>query len=391
VKSNHHAGDNYLIKLTFIITGLNIGGAEMMLLKLIEGLSSEFVVQVISLTNLGPIGQRIQSLGVPVLALGMSRGVASPVAFFRLVKTLKDSQPDIVHTWMYHSDLLGGLAARIAHVPIIIWNVRHSNFSRQGTKFTTRFIIRACSKLSGIIPEVIQYCSTKARDVHLELGYCVEKSVVIPNGFDLQRFRPNFLAYESIRQELGVPTSALLIGMIARFNPQKNHIGFLKAAAALHSLGYDAHFLLAGRDVDSDNSVLMEMLRQARIQSIIHLLGPRDDIPDLMASLDVFVLPSSEGEAFPNVVGEAMACEVPCVVTDVGDAAYIVGSTGKVVRVNDTQQLSQAMSEFLVLSQVERKRLGSLARQRIMELFDITKVIQQYQWLYKNLFSSARG
>lgn len=374
-----------MINLTLIITGLNTGGAEMMLLKMLERLSStKFSPRVISLTDIGSIGQRIQSLGIPVTALGMQRGIPDPLALLRLVDILQRSKPDIVHTWMYHADLLGGIAARIAGIPAIIWNIRHSDLSKEKNKATTLWVARLCARLSHIIPNCIQCCSIVARDVHIKLGYAANKFTVTPNGFDLENFQPNPQARESVRQELRISADTLLVGLIARFDPQKNHTGFFEAAGYLHQKRPDVHFLLAGRNINTSNEVLMKAIHKAKVNHVTHLLGFREDIPRLMASLDLLAS-SSHGEGFPNVLGEAMACEVPCVVTDVGDSAYIVGNTGKFVASNDMIGLAKALETLLQLSTKERSQLGQQARLRIAENFEINEVVNLYQSLYEKL------
>lgn len=379
------------MNITIIITGLNTGGAEVMLLKLLERLSPRFSVQVVSLTSTGPIGQRIESLGIPVTALEMPRGVPNPVALLRLLRLLCHHKPDIVHTWMYHADLVGGLAARLARVPLVIWNIRHSDLSKEKTKFTTRLVATLCARLSQTIPDCIQCCSTVARDIHTALGYASNKFIVTPNGFDLKRFQPNLQARKSVRQELEIDADKTLVGLIARFDPQKNHSGFFEAIGHLHQKKPDVHFLLAGHRIDNANDELIEAIHKAKVSHVTHLLGLRNDIPRLMASLDVLVSASTYGEGFPNVLGEAMACGVPCVATDVGDSAYIVEDTGKVVAPDDTVGLSVALDDLLSLPVAERAMLGQRARLRIAQNFEINQVVSLYQSLYEKLYSGREA
>lgn len=371
------------IKVAFIITGLNTGGAEMMLLKLLERLSPEFVPKVISLTDIGVIGQSIQSLGIPVFSLGTNRKVPNPLALVQAVRLLKRIQPDIIHTWMYHADFVGGLAARIAGVSRLIWNIRCSELSI-GTKLTTRLLVKVCARLSQTVPHRIQCCSLVARDVHISLGYDKKKFIVTPNGFDLSRFKPHPPARDSVRQELGISYDAPLVGIIARFHPQKNHVGFLEAAGHLHRKRPNVHFLMAGTDIDKHNLILQETIDKANVRNVTHLLGPRQDINLIMSSLDILAS-SSYGEAFPNVLGEAMACGVPCVVTDVGDSAYIVGSTGKVVAPGDMIGLAEAMDSLLSLSSFDRAKLGEKARCRIEENFEISHIVGLYESMYREV------
>ena len=373
---------NSQIKLTIIITGLNTGGAEMMLLKLLERLSSKFSIEVISLTEVGVIGEKIQQLGLSVTALKIRQIIPNPSRLFQLVQILRKTKPDIVHTWMYHADFLGGIAARLAGIPIIIWNIRNSGLSKQKTKLTTRVIVNICAKLSYLIPNYIQCCSQVAQKTHQVIGYDTSKFIITPNGFDLDRFQPDFKMRISVREELGLNSKTKLVGLIGRFDPQKNHLGFFSTASYLHQKFTDIHFILAGQEVDESNKEITATVKKYNLQSCTHLLGRREDIPRLMAALDVLCSASSYGEAFPNVIGEAMACGVPCVVTDVGDSAYITGNTGKVVSPDDMISLAQSVELLLNLSSSEKQILSQQARQRVAENFEITEIVQQYESLY---------
>lgn len=374
------------MKVVQIITGLSTGGAEMMLLKLLERLDPvRFSPQVISLTSLGEIGPRIQALGITVEALGMRSGrLPNPITFARLVQRLKALKPDVVQTWMYHADLVGGLAARLAGVPAIAWNVRHSNLSRDMNKWTTRAVVHFCAKISRWTPDRIVCNSQTSRSIHIDTGYHPDRFVVLPNGFNLNRFCPDPSARATVRQELGIPEMTPLIGLIARFDSQKNHRGFLEAAGQLHLQWRDVHFLLVGAGVDQSNPAIREWVERYGVDEITHLLGLRQDIPRLTAALDI-ASSSSYGEAFPNVIGEAMACGVPCVVTDVGDSAYIVGDTGQVVAPGDMTGLAVAWAQLLAMPDTERQALGERARARIVEHFEIGAVVKRYEAFYEEL------
>jgi glycosyltransferase involved in cell wall biosynthesis len=375
--------------VALIITGLSTGGAEMMFFKVLERLDAWFAPHVISLTTLGEIGSHIQMLGIPVEALGMQPGVPSPLSFSRLVERLKTLKPDVVHTWMYHADLFGGLAARLARVPVVAWGIRNSNLDRDKTKLSTRVVANACARLSRWVPDRILSCSEMARQVHVHLGYAADKMAVIPNGFDLARFQPDALRRSAIRVGLGVGDDVLLVGLIGRFDPQKNHAGFFEAAGYLHRRLPTVHFVLAGKGIDEGNHALMRMIETAGVGHMTHLLGLRSDIPHLMAALDVLAS-SSYGEAFPNVLGEAMASGVPCVVTDVGDSAYIVGDTGRVVLPGNMAGLAAAIEDLLMLPAAARAVLGERARARVAEHFEIGRVVQQYERFYDDLIGIGR-
>lgn len=373
------------MRVLYIITGLGTGGAEAMLLKLLERLDREnYTPMVISLTTMGEIGPRIAALGIQVRALGMTPGFPSPSSFLGLIRLIKQFKPDIVHTWLYHADLLGGVAARLAGAPAIAWNLRNSNLDRDKTRWGTRLVVRVCAAISHWVPKQILSCSEAARRVHVKLGYSARKMVVIPNGFDLARFRSDAESRLIVRKELKLPDDAKLVGLIARYDPQKNHLGFVEAAVAIHMAMPEVHFVLAGSGVDASNVALKSLIDAHGLADRMHLLGRRDDIPHLMAALDVLAS-SSYGEAFPNVLGEAMASGVPCVVTDVGDSAEIVGETGRVVQSGDMQGLAQHIVELLCLPTEEKRDLGFKARARVDASYEIGFVTRRYEAFYEQL------
>lgn len=373
------------LALTLVITNLATGGAEMMLLKLLQNIDrSRFTPTVVSLVGLGEIGPRIQALGIPVHALGMSRSMPNPLAMLKLVKLLRQLQPDVVHTWMYHADLLGGLAARLAGCDRVIWAIRQSNLSDAVNKRSTLWVVKVCALLSRRVPSQIISCSQRAKEVHTAVGYAADKLHLIPNGFDLDRFVPDAAARAAVRSELGLAADASLVGLVARFDSQKNHFGFIEAAAQVHAQLPDVHFVLAGTDVDGANAALNAAIAAQGLQAHMHLLGRRDDVPRLMASFDVLAS-SSHGEAFPNVLGEAMACGVPCVVTDVGDSADIVGTTGRVVAAGDMAGLAQGLVDVLRLPPEQKAQLGTQARARVAANYEIGHVTRLYEAFYERV------
>lgn len=369
-------------KILFIITGLSVGGAEMMLLKLLQQLERDvFSPVVISLTSCGEIGRKLLTMGIPVLSLDMKLGFKVFFKLYHLKCLVKSINPDIVHTWMYHADLIGGVCARFAGVNKILWSVRHSEISFKYNNKITMLLVRLCAVLSYIVPQKILFCSNTSLCNHVRIGYQRAKSFVIPNGFDLARFDINLSMRQSVRAELNLTPDVQLVGLIARDNPQKNHSGFISAAKQIHLVLPDVHFLLVGNNIDINNTRIVRQVVDAGLANRMHLLGRRDDIPRLMASLDILAS-SSIGEAFPNVLGEAMASGVPCVVTDVGDSADIVGETGRVVPAGDMSGLARNICELLSLPSVKRQALGAQARERVYQHYELKMIVQQYEGTY---------
>ncbi len=370
------------IRLTHIIMDLEIGGAQVTLLKLLSTLDRrQFDLSVISLTDVGSIGAKIADLGIPVHAVGMRPGKITPVDFVRLFRQIKALKPHLVQTWLYHSDLIGGLAARLAGVPVV-WNVRSSYTARP--KRSTLAVRRCCALLSGWAPSKIVTCALVAERVHVALGYQKAKMVVIPNGYDTDLYKPDASARESVRRDLGIPADAPVIGCVARFHPQKDHRTFLEACVLVRREIPECRYVLCGGDVTMENPELAAWVDELGLGDRVHLMGPRDDTPRLYAAMDVLAL-SSLTEAFPNAVAEAMSCGVPCAVTDVGDAAYIVGKTGVVVPPGDSRALAAACIQILNMQPEDRAMLGTETRKRVRDDFSLHAITARYETLYQEL------
>lgn len=355
-----------------------------MLLKLLGNIDrKKFDILLVSLRSGGELRPAFESIHVPVHELGIGSGRSVWAALSRLRCLMNAYKPDVVHTWMYHADLIGGGMARLLGFRNIIWGLRQSNFGHGGHhKRSTLLVVKLCALLSGWIPKVISSCSEEACRVHRALGYKRDHFVVIPNGFDLTNFQPVPHAKESLRRLCGFPSSFRLIGMVGRFHEQKNFPGFIEAARIVAKRYPDVGFVMVGKNVERSNFRLTQWIGSTGFGARFVLLGLRKDMPDIMAGLDLLVLPSVYGEAFPNVVGEAMACGVPCVVTDVGDAAYIVGNSGWVAESFSAADIAARMDAFLQLPGQRSIRLGKAARRRVSELFEIRAVVNQYEKLY---------
>jgi glycosyltransferase involved in cell wall biosynthesis len=245
------------------------------------------------------------------------------------------------------------------------------------------------SWLSPCLAERIVCCSLVSYKFHLVLGYAAEKLLYIPNGFDTERFRPDPASRVSVRSELGLPPETRLIGYVARYDPQKDHDTFLAAARKLAATDPDTHFVLCGSEITPHNTDLVAAIRRHGIADRCHLLGMREDMPRITASLDLATTASAYGEAFPLVIGEAMACGVPCVVTEVGDSPLIVGETGAAIPPRDPDALSDGWRRLLSLSAEARKVMGERARTRIIEDFSLRQTTRAYEDLYMSVVSAA--
>lgn len=365
-------------RVLIVITGLKIGGAEHFLQRLVDGFSPAIRPLVVSLSGLGPVADMIRASGGRVESVGEQGrlSVRSLVCLFRL---MRDYRPDIVFTWLYHGCLIGSVIARLAGVRRIVWNVRNTVIPRGAVRWRTTLVSRMCVPLSRVLPCLIVCCSERAAAAHQQLGYPAKRFVVIPNGFDTERFSPVDGARSAVCRQLGIDPEYPLIGRVGRDDPQKDNDNFLRCCAMLAVRYPTARFLMAGQGMDSTNRSLCERIEQLNLQDQVLLLGQRtDDVPQLMSALDVMVS-SSLAEGFPNVIGEAMACAVPCAVTDVGDSALIVGPCGEVVPPGAPEALADAVSKILSLAGTERLELGARARERIVSEFGLAKSVARYE------------
>lgn len=376
-----------MTRVTHLITDLGIGGTEMVLYRLLSHMDRcRFDNQVVSLTTSGPVGDRIERLGVPVHTLAMRPGLPAPGALLRLVGMLRVRPPHVLQTWLYHADFVGLLAGKMTR-PAVVWNVRCSGLNQRDYSRAFGWLLKVLAMTSPL-PDAIVVNSRAGKLASETLGYRPRRWELIPNGFDLGTFRPNRAARRSKRQELGVSQETPLVGYVARFDPMKDHANFLRAAALLHRQRQDVHFALVGHGVDWSNAALARPIRDGGLQGHFHLLGERSDIAELTAALDVATC-ASYTEAFPNVLGEAMACGVPCVTTDVGDCAEVVGDTGVVVPPRDPVALANGWARILGMDQRERQELGLQAHERIRSSFDIAQMTRRYEALYESLADRA--
>lgn len=380
------------MKLIHIITGLPYGGAQTSLYNLLANSKNPISNNiVISLMDVGVMGESIQRLGVPVHAVRMQPGLPSPVAITRLLHIAKTvDPPDIVMGWEYHGILSASfLKFWLFRSLPLIWNIRHTPYRIQDEKRITSLIIRMEAKYSNQ-PSNIIYNSFTSRDRHQDLGFSPDNGMVIPNGFDTSTYHPSPEHYISVRKELNLNPKTILIGLIARYHPMKDHACFLKSASILARKYSNIHFLLVGEGIDHNNQDLVTIIRNLNIENLVHLLGERTDMSRLSAALDIATNSSAWGEGFSNAIGEAMACGVPCVVTDIGDSARIVGNTGLVVKPRDTSSLAEAWSKILSLPADQQQHLGFLARHRIIENYSLQKMISAYEELYTNIVDLSK-
>jgi glycosyltransferase involved in cell wall biosynthesis len=377
-----------MARIMHVITSLTTGGAEMMLLKLLSATNGRHAQAVVSLMDEGATGAHIANLGVPVRSLGMRRAAPNPLRALSIRFFARQFDPDLILGWMYHGNLMASLAGLSSRKETpVLWGIRSSLYDLALERRLTGAVIRLGALLSRR-PVAIIYNSRTSAQQHEALGYCLARQVVIPNGFDCQMFCPDQEARGQVRSELGVGENAILVGLVARYHPMKDHPGFLRAAALVAEAHPSVRFVLIGRGL-KEQPALLALITELRMQDRFFLLGERHDIPRLTAALDVACSASAWGEGFSNAIGEAMACGVPCVVTDVGDSAYIVGGTGACVPPRHPEALAQAILQLISAGPEGRRQLGTAARRRIQDKFSLPAVVRQYEDLYSEHLTPA--
>lgn len=373
------SGKNHILH---VITGLANGGAEAVLHRLCST-DKQHAHTVISLMDAGYYGPKLEAQGIRVHTLEMPRGSVTASGLFKLWRLIREERPDLVQTWMYHADLLGGIVARLAGIRPVVWGVHHTVLERGKSSRVTMLVAWILARLSPWIPRQIALCAEKSARVHAALGYDSAKMVVIANGYDLRNFVRSEQGRAALRAEWGVDDAIPLLGMVSRYDPQKDHANLIAALGQLKRSGLQFQCLLVGPGMTADNVELMGLIEQAGLRDVVKLTGSRGDIPAVMSALDLHLL-SSSAEAFPNVLAEAMACGTPSVTTDVGDASLIVGDTGWVVPPGNSAALADAIRLALDARNseewVNRQRA---ARRRVEENFSVEHMVAGYHAVWQ--------
>jgi glycosyltransferase involved in cell wall biosynthesis len=373
-------------KIVHVITGLEDGGAEGVLYRLLKYSNSSYDYFVISLTSKGKYGDLIEGLGVKIFCLNMARGTINVSSIIKLYRLIKKNKPDVVQTWMHHADLLGGLVAYFAGVKQIYWNLRTAELHSKKTKLLTRIVVLLCSMLSYIIPTKIVSCSSRAIQVFKNAGYA-DKFILIPNGFDTNKFSWDEYERKKIREEWLVKKNDFVIGMVARFDPQKDHENLLNSILLLQKKIPNFKCILIGKNISQSNPDLVNMINKNNLNNIVLLFGQQMNIAKIMNGLDLHVLSSLYGEGFPNVLAESMSCGTPCIATNVGDAAEIVGELGWIVEPSDSLSLSDSIFKAYTIKKTDPDSWTFLRKKcqlKVKDKYDLRTMYKGYSSLWSN-------
>jgi len=369
-----------------LITSLDTGGAERSLVNLVTAMNrDEFENEVITLLKPGSMAQALAQAGIPVTSMDIGRYRLNPAALLSLIRYLRRKKPAILQTWLYRADFFGSVAGLFAKPDHLVWNVRSSQINRPGIGRSTRYLARLLAMLSGR-PDAIIVNSHDGQRYHERIGYRPKQWVNIANGVDLQRFRPRRDERATLRTRLGVPADAAAIGLVARDHPMKDIDTFLRAASRFQREHDNARFVLCGDGLGPGNSTLTKLVRALDLDRNIVLLGRRSDIELIYPAFDLLTLCSIAGESFPNVLCEAMACDVPCVATDIGDSAEIIGDCGLIVPERDPEALTRAWHTLL---EKPSQPGTETSRSRIAARYSLERMCAQYESFYRSLMQKS--
>jgi glycosyltransferase involved in cell wall biosynthesis len=371
------------MRLIHIITSLETGGAQSVLFQLLRQFQNMGVIQtVISLKPNGGLEEQIKGLNIPIHECQFR-----PFNFLQqranLKKVIIEFKPDIIQSWLYHADFMT-IFLRDKNKTPIFWGIHHTYETQSRIKFSTRMIIKVNSLFSNNVPQKIICCSRSALSSHLKIGFPESKLLFIPNGIDINSFKPDEQARERLRSELNLQPETQIIGYIARLHPQKDHDTFFKAADLLLKQNENIHFVLAGDQVTPFNPKIVRYMHNSQYPSHFHFLGRRSDIPMITAALDLATLTSSGDEAFPLTILEAMSCGIPCVSTNIGDVKETLGNAGIIVPPQNPEMLAAGWKAILDKNPEERSTIKVIGRNLVVSQYTNEHMAKLYFNEYKN-------
>ena len=361
-------------------TGLSTGGAEMMLLKIVRFFKgSEIKLLIVSLGPNSFIADAIEQEGALVYKIGLSKNVFSIFRLLKIIPILWSYGPAVYQGWMYHGNIIAVLANLFRPSLMTFISIRKTLNSLRGEGLLFRLAVRMDAILSHFSEKIV-FVSEEAIGFHHSIGYPLEKSCVIHNGFDVNHYRPDRQEGLKLRQTYGIPERAIVIGNIGRFHRMKNHEGFFRSTLPLMLINQDIHLLMVGKGVEA--AAFFHLNGFECVQDRIHFMGEVADTLPYLRAMDIFCLNSSYGEGFPNVLGEAMATEVLCISTNVGSSKLVIGDTGVIIKPDDDNALRESLERLILEGRSFRENMGRASRDRIVKYFTIEETAKKFARLW---------
>ena len=367
------------MRAAFLLPSLAAGGAQRQFVLLAQSMAARgHEVLFVTCVPGGPYWNELAAAdGVRLVALAerdrtsrLGIGRRLPAMSWRLARLLRQSRTEIVYSALHIANLLAWLATGGGRTVALCWGIRAAH---QDLVWRQRLPYELCRLLSGSV-DLLVANSSAGLNAYRECGYRPRHAEVIPNGIDADHFRPDPLCRDQIRAELGLAEPETAVGVVGRLVPVKDHPTFLAAAARLRGEHPQARFVLVGDGPSGYRRSLIDEAARLGLGGQIVWAGERSDMARVYNGLDLLCLPSAS-EGFPNVLAEAMACGVPAVATDVGDARGILGDTGEVVPPREPAALASALAHSLVLSADRRRRMGEAARARIIARYAVPAMV----------------
>jgi len=373
------------MKILHIITGLNNAGAEGVLYRLVLNDKRNKHI-VISLIDLGYFGSNLINNQVEVHELNFKKYSINIFGLLKINKIIKESNPDIIQSWMYHSDLVISIIKIFFRIKIpIFWNVRNSNIPFKITNLKLIIIIRICSILSYFIPAKIISCAKSIQKVHLNIGY-KNNFTIIPNGYDTELFKFSYKKRNTLRKFLKLD-KIFTIGMVARWHPQKNHIFLLELLNKLKKNKIKKwKVVFIGKNMDLNNQKFNNLIKKYNISDHCLLLGERYNLKNLYNIFDISICCSLYGEGFQNIIAESMSMEVPVISFDVGDAKNILKDIEVTVPIGNKDQMYNLLLNYyknFFNNSLINDSIGQKARNKIILKYSISKMIMNYNNIWK--------
>ena len=364
-------------KIIFICPDINSGGAENIIFNLAKAISKNDIL-LISLTDIGYYGSILRKEGYKIYSLNMKKNIFVFFKIFYLLILIIRFKPRIIQTWLYHANLVGGIAAKLLGVKKIYWTVHH-DFEYRNLYMMLE--MRILVLLSYLIPDKIIYGSNPVKNNHVSNGYFREKSIVINNGVSTSKFRPVPELRDSIRKDLNITKKCLLLGNIARYIPLKDHETLLKSLKILKSKGLNFKCLLIGQGLSNENREFKIRIKKYGLEDKVILYGKTYEINNILNAFDINIL-TSKKECSPISLIESMSTGIPCISTNVGDAIELIGDSGWVVNTSDYKSIAKLIMDINLDKNILKIK-SNIARKRVEKNYPIEKMINKYKKLYR--------